>query len=128
MYKLIWDAEDDMPDPSAIGMGAGAGGGVLAFAWIAERLFGRAGTVAAQVSKLYEWHNVADPDDDTQKIWWLSKRIRENIADTRDLIGKLLTAVECQDRAQRELVEIVSHMRDDIAQMRQRMRGDTHGA
>lgn len=130
MLKLLWHDKDgegkSMPDPT-LGIGIGAGGGVLGVAWIADRLFGRAGQMASQIAKLYEWHDVPDPDDSTQKIWWMSRKTRETLAETRELLAKLLDVAERQDRTQRELIEVAGQMRGDMATLLKWARGDTGG-
>ncbi len=118
-----------MPDPAAIGTGAGAGGGLLALAWLADRFWGNKPkipesltsaieAIAGQVNKLYEWHAVSDPDDSTQRIWWISKELRQTIRGTQDLLGELASLTEAINSNLERLVDVTSQLRHDVAALK----------
>lgn len=118
-----------MPDPATIGTGAGAGGAIIGAAWLLERLLGRRGpelspvldalaAIAEKLGKLYEWHDVADPDDATQRIWWLSKYIRRTIVGTNELLGQQTELIENLNKNLAALVEVTTQLRRDVAALK----------
>ena len=122
-----------MPDPGTMtGAGAGlaSGGGLLGLAWLLSRFTGggqsklpekfeeRFTALCAQVDKLREWHDVADPDDATQRIWWVSKAMRQAILETKALLARFAETADEQNRAVDQLIDVVEQLREDVAALR----------
>ena len=62
------------------------------------------------IKPLYDWHNVADPDDPTQKIWWNSVAQRKQAATQERLTGELVDRTSELGRTMSRLIEVVEKL------------------
>jgi hypothetical protein len=136
--------------PDGLG-GAGVGGasGLTAalVVYLADRLFGTGKQVRQilpeleetylkpvleMTKELHTWHDVQDPSDNTQKIWWFTKALRQTIAKLVERFGvfnrmldglttvaeKLLDSSKQLQGSVDELKEIVQRLQKDVEVLR----------
>ena len=124
-----------MPDPiTTAAPGAGAGLGMGGLIWLLDRMFGSGKTtkdladalktVAKQIEELHGWHNVQDPDDATQRIWWFSKSLRECIREMekgveglQGLLGEVVQRFDQYNRMLEQLVQVVDQLQKDVERL-----------
>lgn len=72
---------------------------------------------------LLDWHNVADPDDPTQKIWWNSVAQRTILRSMQALQGEEVRKIEELTRIVQRLLEALEALESRMR--RSRSRGDS---
>jgi hypothetical protein len=148
-----------MPDALG-GAGIGAGGGALAAAvvYALDRAFGSGrgqkrieekfdelkGSITTLTSiaesakkiadKLYDWHNVGDPDDPSGKLWYFSVALRRLLESLQTKVSKLLELLDQLVRRFDEynvtmgrLISVVEALQKDVLALRVEVSGLKQG-
>jgi len=139
-----------MPDVLG-GAGLGAGGGAIAAAvvYAMDRAFGSGRTikhlddkvrelredlseeigairralerVAGHVQRLHDWHDVADPDDPSGKLWYFSVALRRaidtlgrKVSRLLELLDDLVRRFDRYNETMERLITVVEKLRRDV--------------
>jgi len=139
-----------MPDGmGGAGIGAGGGAAAAAIVYALDRIFGSGKAVknlddrfkelrealekdidslrtlaeraTAFAEKLHDWHNVADPDDPSGKLWYFSVSLRRHIDSLQAKVSKLLELLDQLVRrfdkynnTMEKLITVVEQLQKDV--------------
>lgn len=138
-----------MADPTGLGVGAGGGAAAAAIVYLLDKFLGSGKTVksldeqfkalkedfekefkallvlaersTAFTEKLFDMHNVADPDDPSGKIWYFSVTLRRIVTSLDTRMSRLLDLLEELERRFRnynetleKLVTVIERLDKDV--------------
>lgn len=104
-----------MADPASLGLGAGGGAGVAGIVWLIDKFMGSGKTtkeirrdlevivekmltpILKKVEEMHTWHDIPDPSDPANKIWYFSVALRK-------LLEGVSTNLDASVDVQKELI------------------------